>query len=264
MFAITATKRMNIMERSNPIPQWCEIEGVELLLSGVVGSRAYGLNTAESDFDRMGIYLTPFTEAVWGAEDKDKGTQVSKGGDDLKMYELRQFLKLYLKGNPNIVEFLWLHDYETSSHIGSKLLNFRSALIIPENITAASLGMAHGAMTRYEKTLTKDADNPSFKLVRHGFRCLIQATKLLKTGELDLKLSLGHINKFKDLEGAPIEDLKYVLETLERNLSEALEDSEIKNTPSDCLALAKQLLSEVRQHQVCSQVAKEFLALNGG
>lgn len=69
----------------------------------VVGSRAYGLDTDESDTDRRGVYIAP-AELQWslfGAPEQfeDNATQSC-------YWELQKFITMALKANPNILECL--------------------------------------------------------------------------------------------------------------------------------------------------------------
>jgi len=70
----------------------------------IVGSRAYGLDTDESDTDIRGIYLAPanLQWSLFGAPEQfeDNDTQSC-------YWELQKFLIMALKANPNILECLY-------------------------------------------------------------------------------------------------------------------------------------------------------------
>ena len=69
-----------------------------------VGSRAYGLSEEGSDVDRRGIYLPP-AELHWslyGVPD-----QIDRAGADETYWEIRKFLIMALKANPNVLECLY-------------------------------------------------------------------------------------------------------------------------------------------------------------
>lgn len=82
----------------------------------VAGSRAYGTDTPESDYDFRGIFCanpinirTPFFPV------KEKSDETE---EDTKYFEVANFLNLYTSCNPNIVELLWVDEadvIETSS-----------------------------------------------------------------------------------------------------------------------------------------------------
>jgi hypothetical protein len=73
-----------------------------LLLECVSGSRAYGLATPQSDTDIKGVFLLP-KRSYYSLETAD---QVSNATNDEVYYELKRFVELLLKNNPNLLELL--------------------------------------------------------------------------------------------------------------------------------------------------------------
>lgn len=79
------------------------------IMRGYGGSHAYGTNIATSDVDIRGIFCadkiniqTPFFPVKQSID--------MTGDNDITIYELSKFLELYVQGNPNILELLWLDD----------------------------------------------------------------------------------------------------------------------------------------------------------
>jgi len=73
-----------------------------LIFETIMGSKAYGLNTATSDTDIRGVYILP--KALFYS--LDYVPQVSNETNDIVYYELRRFVELLSKNNPNIIEML--------------------------------------------------------------------------------------------------------------------------------------------------------------
>lgn len=73
-----------------------------LIFETITGSRAYGLNTATSDIDIRGVYVVP-RSMFYSLEYPE---QVSNDSNDIVYYELRRFMELLSKNNPNIMEML--------------------------------------------------------------------------------------------------------------------------------------------------------------
>lgn len=69
------------------------------------GSHAYGLNTATSDLDIKGVFMTT-PEYQMGFLHKAEQVE-EKTPNDLVIYELTKFFKLAADCNPNIIEVLW-------------------------------------------------------------------------------------------------------------------------------------------------------------
>lgn len=77
-----------------------------LIFEAIVGSKAYGLNTATSDTDIRGVFVLP-KEIFYSL---DYYSQVSNESNDIVYYELRRFIELLAKNNPNILELLNIPD----------------------------------------------------------------------------------------------------------------------------------------------------------
>lgn len=77
-----------------------------LVFEAVVGSKAYGLNTATSDTDIRGVFILP-RNIFYSLE---YTPQVANETNDIVYYELRRFIELLSKNNPNILELLNLPE----------------------------------------------------------------------------------------------------------------------------------------------------------
>ncbi|GAA5043776.1 hypothetical protein GCM10011506_47140 [Marivirga lumbricoides] len=67
------------------------------------GSHAYGLATPESDVDIKGVYILPEEDYF----SLNYVEQVSNKTNDIVYYELKRFVELLSKSNPNILELLY-------------------------------------------------------------------------------------------------------------------------------------------------------------
>jgi uncharacterized protein len=92
----------------------------------VVGSRAYGLEGAESDTDRRGIYLPP-AELHWSLYGVPE--QLENPENEEAYWELQKFLVLALKANPNILECLYTPLVEFASPEAKELLAMRESFL---------------------------------------------------------------------------------------------------------------------------------------
>jgi hypothetical protein len=77
-----------------------------LLLRCISGSHAYGLNLPHSDTDIKGVFVLP-KEKFYGLTFID---QVNNETNDIMYYEIKKFVDLLLKNNPNILELLATPD----------------------------------------------------------------------------------------------------------------------------------------------------------
>lgn len=74
-----------------------------LLLDCISGSKAYGLHTPQSDTDLKGVFVMP-KRVYYGLEYTE---QVNNETNDEVYYELKRFVDLLIKNNPNILELLY-------------------------------------------------------------------------------------------------------------------------------------------------------------
>lgn len=90
---------MNDRSMNDPEPFW----ETNLIFQVVCGSRAYGLDTPESDTDTRGVCIPP-KERLLGLTPFE---QHESDGCDHVVYGLEKFARLALQGNPNIIETLY-------------------------------------------------------------------------------------------------------------------------------------------------------------
>lgn len=74
-----------------------------LLFECITGSKAYGLDLPSSDTDIKGVYVLP-EDLFYGL---DYVGQINDAKNDQVYYELRRFVELLYKNNPNLLELLY-------------------------------------------------------------------------------------------------------------------------------------------------------------
>ncbi|MFM9367962.1 DNA polymerase beta superfamily protein [Streptomyces sp. Da 82-17] len=147
----------------------------------VMGSRAFGLATDDSDTDRRGVFLAP-TWSYWHFHKPP--THVEGPLDEQFSWELERFCELALRANPNILECLHSPLVEHCDATGRELLALRRAFL--------SL-RAHETFARYALGQRRklDADvrthgAPRWKHAMHLLRLLMSCRDLLRTGRLTI------------------------------------------------------------------------------
>ena len=73
-----------------------------IIFECISGSRAYGLDTPTSDTDIRGVFILPKTQFYA----LNYIGQINNASNDIVYYELRKFIELCSKNNPNILELL--------------------------------------------------------------------------------------------------------------------------------------------------------------
>ncbi|WP_348651382.1 nucleotidyltransferase domain-containing protein [Micromonospora sp. WMMA1998] len=164
-------------------------DGMHLLLSGIVGSVAYGLAGPGSDTDRIGVFAAP-TVAFHGLHPPRESVVTTD--PDVTLHEARKYALLALSGNPTATELMWLPDdcYETRTDLGERLIAIRSAFLSASRVRDAYLGYAS---QQFRKLTTAPPDvggrRRSAKHARHLARLLHQGRVLYATGVLEIRLA---------------------------------------------------------------------------
>src|ERR1041385_4613678 len=73
-----------------------------LLFECISGSKAYGTATEDSDTDIKGVYILP-RDRFYSLDFEE---QISENDNNVVFYELRKFIDLLSKNNPNMLELL--------------------------------------------------------------------------------------------------------------------------------------------------------------
>lgn len=165
------------------------MEPENILLSGIVGSTAYGLAHEGSDIDRLGVFAYP-TEKFFGLV-RPKDSLVSTQ-PDVTWHEAAKAVNLIMACNPTATEILWLESYEVSTPLGEELIGLRGSLLSAKGVRNAYLGYATQQFNKLRAREVTGTAAPSrtqsAKHARHLIRLLEQGTHLHQTGELIIRL----------------------------------------------------------------------------
>ncbi|WP_344630378.1 nucleotidyltransferase domain-containing protein [Streptomyces glaucosporus] len=147
----------------------------------VMGSRAFGLATADSDTDRRGVYAAP-TPLFWRLDKPP--THVDGPAEEQFSWELERFCELGLRANPTILECLHSPLVEYADATGEELLALRGAFL-SRQAHRTFVKYAEGQYDRLEARL-HDRGGPRWKQAMHLVRLLLSCRDMLRTGELVL------------------------------------------------------------------------------
>ncbi|MER5584976.1 nucleotidyltransferase domain-containing protein [Streptomyces asoensis] len=162
-----------------------------ILLSGIVGSTAYGLAREGSDVDRLGMFAAP-TEQLHGLH-QPKESYVSTA-PDRTLHEAAKWCRLALGGNPTVMELVWLPDelYEVRTPLGDELIALRETLLSARRVRDAYLGYAtqqfRKLQNRTDGTPSEDTRGRIAKNARHLKRLCTQGYELYSTGRLTIRV----------------------------------------------------------------------------
>lgn len=152
------------------------------ILKVLVGSRAHGLNTEDSDYDYRGVFVTP-TADILSLNSSTKNVQWIEGDIDNTSWEIAHFLHMATKCNPTILE-TFLAPIEESTPLGDELRSLFPYIWNSHGVRDAFVG--YGLNQRKKFLEAKDGGPEKFAVAYA--RTLIQAHELLSTGTFTIRI----------------------------------------------------------------------------
>lgn len=164
---------------------------MKVIMKARVGSHLYGLNHENSDEDFLGVMVRPTEEILGFFNNED--TYVTHD-PDCTYHEVKKFMNLAAKGNPTLLELLFVPEYLHMTYEGAILVAHREMFL--SNHVRDSFGGY--AVQQARKLQAREAEglegfNPAVKNrfakhARHCFRLMRQGKALLETGILNPRL----------------------------------------------------------------------------
>ena len=208
-----------------------------IILEGVTGSVAYGLDTENSDIDIKGIYLAPTDKVLSLNWNYDKQTK-DHVDPDWVYHEVQKFIHLAKNSNPTILELLFLEDYTVLTPVGKLLVDNRHLFLSQlarKKYGGYALSQAKSLATNNGK-YGNGRGNRYEKHTRHCFRLLYQGRELLETGNLTVRVTpqvreeLFAIGKLPPSEVVTMFEEKFKeFDTIESVLPERVDEVAINN-----------------------------------
>lgn len=176
-------------------------DGRRHIFATVVGSRLYGIDRPDSDWDVKGVYLPTALEVMAGtAPDQISWGNGGTGAGKVEgvYYSPRRFLRLVAKGNPTLLEVAFTRPTDAGPGADSLLADAR--LLVSRAATAAFVGYAQHQ--RHLVARSHNAPNPASvrapdidrvgydaKAAAHCLRIATQLVELHTTGRLTPRLA---------------------------------------------------------------------------
>ncbi len=145
----------------------------------VVGSRAYGLDHADSDWDRRGFYL-PDADRHWSLFGVPE--QLEDDARQECFWEAQKFCVLAAKANPNVLECLWTPLVEHATPVAQDLLAIRSAFL-SRLVYQTYNGYVLSQFAKLQQRLRR-GDEPKHKHAMHLVRLLRAGIVILREGRV--------------------------------------------------------------------------------
>jgi uncharacterized protein len=193
----------------------------------VIGSRAYGLETSDSDTDRRGVYLPP-ADRQWSLYGVPE--QLEKDETQEVYWELKKFLKLALKANPNVLECLYTPLVETTTPLGEELLGMRS-IFLSKLVYQTYNGYAMSQFKRMQAHIRNHGE-VKWKHVMHMIRLLLSGTQVLREGFVPIRVEEYRERLIAIKQGeTPWEEVDRWRESLHTDFERAFEETTLPERP---------------------------------
>ena len=193
----------------------------------VVGSRAFGLDTEESDTDRRGIYLPPANLhwSLYGVPEQLENDETEEA-----YWELQKFLVMALKGNPNILECLYTPLVEYVSPLAQELLDMRDAFL-SRLVYQTYNGYVMSQFKRMQADL-RNQGRVKPKHVMHLIRLLLSGIHVLREGFVPVDVGEHRERLFAiKKEEMPWDDIEAWRKELHAEFDQALEETSLPERP---------------------------------
>ena len=193
----------------------------------VIGSRAYGLDDAESDTDRRGVYLPP-AERHWSLYGVPE--QLENPETEETYWELQKFLTLALKANPNVLECLYTPRVEHATPLAEELRAMGESFL-----SRMVYQTYNGYVLSQFKKLQGDLRNKGqvkWKHVMHLVRLLLAGVTVLREGFVPVRVE-EHRDKLLAIKRgeAPFGEVEAWRLDLHRQFDAAAESTKLPDRP---------------------------------
>jgi predicted nucleotidyltransferase len=193
----------------------------------IVGSRAYGLDEATSDVDRRGFYLPP-ADLHWSLAGVPE--QLENTATEECYWELRKFLWLALKANPNVLECLYSPLIEHATPLAQELLSQRHIFL-----SRLVYQTYNGYVLSQFKKLEGDIRNHGsikWKHAMHLIRVLLSGITTLTEGYIPVDVGEHRERLLAIRRGeAPWEEINAWRISLHRQFNQAFERTTLPERP---------------------------------
>jgi uncharacterized protein len=193
----------------------------------IVGSRAFGLATEESDTDRRGIYLPP-AELHWSLYGVPE--QLENDENQEAYWELQKFLIMALKANPNVLECLYTPLVEYATPLAHELLAMRS-VFLSRMVYQTYNGYVMSQFKRMQADIRNHGE-VKWKHVMHLIRLLLAGVHALRHGEICVDVG-QHRNALNEVKSGvmPWDAVERWRLTLHAEFDAAFEQTKLPERP---------------------------------
>lgn len=206
-----------------------EADGKAVLVAQT-GSRAYGTQREDSDFDFKGIYVAD-NKRLFSLRPAAQ-TFDRQEPHDTTVFELAHFAKLAAKNNPTVLEILWSDSYWASPE-GEYLRAIRP-LFLSKNIANTYGGYAVSQVRKAREGTGGSRGQDHYKREKfklHTLRLLYAGQHALATGEIKVRLEPDEVAALRGQAQLPMAEFEASVTLAKYALDQALETTVLPDEP---------------------------------
>lgn len=209
----------------------------ELVVLCEVGSQAYGTSNENSDTDYVHVVI-PEERHILGLGTWE--SSASTGEEDYKMYSLKKYVALLLKGNPGLLETLWTpHRCIRSASPAYHALRNERDIFTSRHVYNAFVGYANSQLWKITGQMGRARKNYVLEIgydpknASHLVRLLKMGIEFAETGELFVDRTGKDADLLKEIKAGQwaLQDVKDLADDLFADAAAAIKTSTLPKNP---------------------------------
>lgn len=194
----------------------------------ITGSQACGLDRDGSDVDRRGIYLAP-ADLEWSLYGVPE--QLENPESEECYWELKKFMVLALKANPNILECLYTPMVEKTTPLADELLA-RRGIFLSKLVYQTYNGYVMSQFKKLEQDL-RALGEIKWKHAMHLVRLLLEGVTILKESFVPVRVS-GHRETLLAIRDGHVkwDEVNHWRLALHKEFENAFKTTKLPDTPN--------------------------------
>jgi len=165
---------------------------LNLCLLGLQGSRALGFaESKDADWDYRGVFVSPNKELLSFHKPKQTIEVNSGAGDneaEFVFHEVEKFMSLAMKGNPSVINILFIPKFNLKDDIGDQIVKNRNLFLSEPAIRNAFGGYAYSQILYLKRNCKFKSGLRFSKHIKHCFRLFDNGQELLEEGKITIPL----------------------------------------------------------------------------
>jgi hypothetical protein len=150
-----------------------EINELKILFLIESGSRAWGWESEDSDYDYRGVYIPDYENI----EEVKEQINLKIGALDIELWDLRKFLRLFLKSNPSVWEWLSSDIIYVDNPLRGELRKIFNEGFSRYTLKKHYISMARDNFYKYINGIGEEANLKKYLYILRSIACVLWIDK---------------------------------------------------------------------------------------